>query len=264
MRSRAGTLLFLFSLAACGGSPGRDAAERSPTPAPLQSGSTFLTPETQALQADTFANPGYLWVDRGRMLFQTAREASPACSSCHGEDGNALAGAAASYPAWDAQSGTLFNLERRVNACREDHQNLPPLDYESEDLLALTAYVGHLSNGMPLSVEVTPEARDAYAAGRTYFFTRRGQLNLSCAQCHNDNWGKQLRGDTISQGHGNGFPAYRLEWQSLGSLHRRFQDCDTGVRAEPMALGSDTYTALELYLAVRASGLDIETPGVRR
>ena len=103
-----------------------------------------------------------------------------------------------------------------------------------------------------------------YRRGEDYFFTRRGQYNLACNQCHNDNWGRQLRGDTISQGHGTAFPGYRFEWQSLGSLQRRLRDCDAGVRAEPLAYGSDDYLAVELYLAKRAEGLPIEVPGVRR
>ena len=264
MSARAAALAGLAFLVACGQAAPPDRLPASDTLDPLLSGSTFLTPETQALQADDFANPGFLWIDRGRDLFRSVQEANPSCASCHGDEGEGLMGVAARYPAWDTQSAAVLNLEGRINACRERHQSQPALDHESDDLLALTAYVAHLSNGMPVSVELTPGLQPAHDAGETYFFTRRGQFNLACAQCHNDNWGKQLRGDTISQGHGNGFPAYRLEWQSLGSLHRRLQDCDTGVRAEPMPLGSDTYTALEVYLAVRASGLDIEAPGVRR
>ena len=89
-------------------------------------------------------------------------------------------------------------------------------------------------------------------------------MNLACDQCHDRNWGKQLRGDTISQGHPTAFPGYRMEWQRAGSLHRRFRDCDIGVRAEPLPLGSEGYKALELYLAWRAGDLPIEVPGVRR
>ena len=157
-----------------------------------------------------------------------------------------------------------MNLEGRINLCRTRHQGLEPLAYESEDLLSLTAYVASLARGTPISVDISGAAEDWYERGQSYFRTRRGQLNLACTQCHDDNWGKQLRGDTISQGHGSGFPAYRLEWQTLGSLHRRLRDCDAGVRAEPFPLGSDDYLAVELYLARRAEGLPVEAPGVRR
>jgi len=255
-------LAALPAMAWLAGCAGEGEPPRIDTPAPLQSGSAFLTEETRALQDDDFANPGYLWVDRGAALFGASDRQSPACSACH--DAGDLAGAAATHPKWDPESASLVNLEGRINACRIRHQDRPGLAYESEDLLSLTAYVASLSRGTPVEVEVTPATREVLETGAEYFQTRRGQFNLSCANCHDDNWGRKLRGDTISQGHGNAFPAYRLEWQTLGSLHRRFHDCDTGVRARPMEPGSPTYLALEYYLAVRASGLEVETPGVRR
>lgn len=260
---RFGTGLFLLALSAC--APASTDIELTPEAnLPVDqiiSGTEFLTADTRALQADSFANPGFLWVDRGAALFRAAPESGPACQSCHD---NGLGGVAARYPAIDAASGDLFNLEGRINQCRIDHQGTTPLPYESEDLLALTAYVANQSQGMPIAVNTAGPAEEYLAAGERYFRTRRGQFNLSCQQCHTETWGKQLRGDTISQGHSNGFPAYRLEWQSLGSLQRRLRDCDTGVRAEPLPYGDPVYVAVELYLAARAQGLEIESPAVRR
>lgn len=227
----------------------------------IRSGYAFLNASTQALQDDDFGNPGLLWVDRGADLFTSTDETSQACISCHAEG---ISGVAATYPKLDATSGKLLNLEGRINQCRTEQQALPELAYESDALLSLTAYVAHQSRGMQNQVEITGDAEAAYEKGRDYFLTRRGQFNLSCQQCHTENWGKQLRGDTISQGHGNGFPAYRLEWQSLGSLQRRLRDCDEGVRAEPLPYGDETYIALELYLAARSQDLELESPAVRR
>jgi sulfur-oxidizing protein SoxA len=95
------------------------------------------------------------------------------------------------------------------------------------------------------------------------FNLRQGQLNLSCAQCHNDNWGGRLAGAVIPQAHPTGYPLYRLEWQSVGSLQRRLRNCLIGLRAEPFEYGAPEYVALELYLMWRARGLPIETPAVR-
>ena len=251
-------LAFSVFLAACGPSATTD---QNLPPADIRSGYTFLSAETQAMQDDSFANPGYLWVDRGAALFEDRSGAAPSCASCHT---TGLAGIAATYPAIDEVTGDLLNLEGRINQCRIRHQTLPALDYESDDLLALTAFVASQSAGMPVSAFADGAAATHYQNGRDYFFTRRGQFNLSCHQCHDENWGKRLRGDTISQGHGNGFPAYRLEWQTLGSLQRRIRDCDVGVRAEPKAFGDPTYIDLELYLSARASGLDMESPAIRR
>lgn len=258
MKKRSPALAIAAFLAACSPSPTDHAGLPS---ADVRSGYAFLTAETQAMQDDSFANPGYLWVDRGSDLFESAADGAPSCASCHSEG---LAGVAATYPAIDEDSGDLLNLEGRINQCRMRHQNLPALAYESDDLLALTAFVANQSAGMPASVSIDGVAASHYRNGQDYFFTRRGQFNLSCHQCHDQNWGKRLRGDTISQGHGNGFPAYRLEWQTLGSLQRRIRDCDAGVRAEPKAFGDPAYIDLELYLSSRASGLEIESPAIRR
>lgn len=231
----------------------------------VQSGYAFQSPDTQSLQDDPFANPGLLWVDAGRDLWRRPDGASAkACADCHGDDALEMTGVAARYPRMDETAQTLVNIEQRINICRVRHQEAAPLAYESEDLLSMTAFLANLSDGMPIDVEIDGAARPFFEAGRDYFTRRRGQLNLSCSQCHDENWGRMLRGDRLSQGHGNGHPAYRLEWQTIGSLHRRLRFCDTGVRAEPFDLGAPDYVALELFLAWRANGLPIEAPSVRR
>ncbi len=107
------------------------------------------------------------------------------------------------------------------------------------------------------------DARISTDVGSELYHRREGQLNLSCGQCHDDNWGKQLAGSPIPQGHPTGYPLYRLEWQSLGSLQRRLRNCMIGVRAEPYEYGAPEAVALELYLMERARGMPIETPAVR-
>ncbi|MEL6687797.1 MAG: sulfur oxidation c-type cytochrome SoxA [Pseudomonadota bacterium] len=262
MAVRAPLIFMLFVLGGCSDTSTKtpDFADRPDLdPSVRVSGFTFLTEETQALQQDDFANPGQLWVDRGAALFG---DGEAACSSCHEPDD--FSHTATQYPQWNSEHERLINLEGQINQCRTTRQDQPALAYESDDLLALTTFVATQARGDDINVSLTPEMQSAYQSGRDYFFTRRGQLNLACSQCHDDQWGMQLRGDTISQGHSNGFPAYRLQWETLGSLHRRLEECDLGVRAEPRPLGSDEYLAVELYLAIRAQGLPIETPAVRR
>src|SRR5205823_577706 len=167
-------------------------------------------------------------------------------------------------PAFDRDSGAIIDLEARINACRVRHQGAEPFERESDELLALTAYVAMQSRGMPLAVSIDGPARAAFERGRALYMSRHGQMNLSCNQCHDQNWGKRLFAETLSQGHGNAFPAYRLEWQTLGSLQRRIRACLFGVRAEMPRPGAPELTDLELYLAWRAQGLPLETPGVRR
>jgi sulfur-oxidizing protein SoxA len=227
-------------------------------PHPLRGGVEFQSPDVRALQADAFANPGSLWVTRGAALWEQG------CASCHGKAETSMKGVAARYPKHDAALGRVVNLEQRINACVVEKQKRAPLAWESEPLLALTAHVGAQSNGAKVDVVVTGAAAAAHERGRTLYFERQGQLNLACTHCHDASWGKTLLAEPISQGHPVDWPAYRLEWQSLGSLQRRLRACYFGVRAEQPPFGSEDLVALELYLAGRARGLAISVPGVRR
>jgi L-cysteine S-thiosulfotransferase len=122
--------------------------------------------------------------------------------------------------------------------------------------------VARQSRGMPIDIAIDRMV-EFVEAGRSLFHRRQGQLNLACNQCHDDNWGKSLAGNTIPQGHPTGYPLYRLEWQTLGSLQRRLRNCMIGMRAEPYEYGAPEQVALELYLMWRARGLPVETPAVR-
>ena len=231
----------------------------------LKSGGAFLGADLRSLQNDDFANPGTLWLERGTKLWsEPAGRKSESCASCHQDAKTSMRGVAARYPRIDAESGKLVDLEGRINLCRARRMGADPFKYESEDLLALTAYVARQSRGMPLEVSIDGAARAHFDAGEKAYRLRRGQMNLSCAHCHEANWGKRLLSETISQGHPNGYPVYRMEWQTMGSLERRLRACLSGIRAEMLPYGSPEYLDLELYLAWRAQGLPIETPGVRR
>ncbi len=239
------------------------AQERAIPPAELKSGSAFLGSDLRALQNDDFANPGMLWVERGEKLWsEPAGKKNLACAGCHRDQ--SMRGVAAHYPRIDSASGKLLNLEGRINQCRTERMGAEPLHYESDDLLALTAYLARQSLGVPVAASIDGAARAHFEAGRAGYHLRRGQMNLSCAHCHDANWGKRLLSETISQGHPNAYPAYRMEWQTMGSLERRLRACLSGIRAEMLPYGSQEYLDLELFLAWRAQGLPIETPGVRR
>jgi len=226
-----------------------------------RSGIDYASADVRAMQADDSQNPGMLWVDRGAALWG---EGPRACASCHGDAASSMRGVAARHPAWSTAARRVVDLEDRINACRVERQGRPALARESEDLNALTAFVATQSRGMPIAVDVTGPAQPAFERARDFYATRRGQMNLACASCHAENAGKRLLAETISEGHGNGYPAYRLEWQAVGSLQRRLRACLYGIRASLPPEGADVLTELELYLAWRASGLPVEAPGVRR
>ncbi|MCA3108333.1 MAG: sulfur oxidation c-type cytochrome SoxA [bacterium] len=233
-------------------------------PLPLQQGSAFAPKALQAMQADEFENPGMLWVARGAKLWlQPEGPQARSCAGCHGE-GSSMRGAATRYPQVDQANGQLVDLEGRIRQCRSERQQAAPLDWESEPLLSLVAYVAFQSRGLPIRPAIDGAARPFFERGREHYHRRVGQMNLSCSQCHDSNWGRQLGPETISQGHGTGYPVYRLEWQGAGSLQRRLRSCLSGVRAEMFPYGAVEHLELALYLAWRAEGLAIDAPGVRR
>jgi sulfur-oxidizing protein SoxA len=221
-------------------------------------------PETRAMQDDDASNPGFLWVQQGEALWnERIGSAGHSCADCHGAAPVAMRGVATRYPLFDARIGRPVTLAQRIEQCRVDRQAATPLPADSDALLGLTAYVGLQSRGLPMRVAVDGPARTFYEAGKALFDLREGQFNLACAQCHDDLAGQRLGGSIIPQGHPNGYPEYRLEWQGMGSLERRIRGCMVGVRAEPFAGDSIELVELELYLGARANGLAVETPAVR-
>lgn len=229
-----------------------------------RSGYSYLGEELRALQDDAFANPGMLWVERGETLWSTPEGAlQKSCADCHGAAGDSMEGVRARYPAYDTAVGKPVDLEQRINQCRVRMQ-AAPWPWESEELLAMSAYLGFQSRGMPIEVQIEGPMAPHFMRGKAFWFRRRGQLDLACSDCHDDLAGRHLYGDVVSQGQSNGFPAYRMLWQTIGSLQRMFRWCNTSVRAEPYPFGADEYVDLEVYLAWRGRGLPVETPAVRR
>lgn len=224
----------------------------------------LMSRETRAMQDDDTANPGMLWVLDGEALWSNkAGTAGKSCADCHGDARTSMRGVAARYPAYHTALGRPIDLEQRINICRTDQQKATPLAPESRALLALTAYVARQSRGQPIEAAADERLRPFIEAGRSLFQRRQGQLNLSCAQCHDDNWGRSLAGSLVSQGHPTGYPLYRLEWQSVGSLLRRLRNCLHGMRAELYPPGAQEYVDLQLFLMWRARGLAVEAPAVR-
>jgi L-cysteine S-thiosulfotransferase len=233
-------------------------------PGERRSGYSFMTPDTKTMQDDDTTNPGMLWALDGEKLWnRKAGAADKACADCHNDARSSMKGIAAHYPAFDKVLGRPVDLEQRINLCRVDHQGASPLAYESRDLLALTAFVAQQSRGAAIETGGDPQLAPFIAKGRALFMQRQGQLNLGCANCHDDNWDKRLAGSAITQAHPTGYPLYRLEWQSLGSLQRRLRACITGIRAQAYDYGAPELVELELYLMSRARDMPMEAPAVR-
>jgi len=174
-----------------------------------------------------------------------------------------MKGLRAVMPKWHEGKKTLMTLEDHINWSREEHMKAKPWKWESKEMLGMTAFISLQSRGMTVAVKTDGPAAPWHAKGKDLYYQRVGQLDIACAHCHENNFGNMIRADHLSQGQSNGFPTYRLKWQGMGSLHRRFSGCMKNIRATPYKRGSDEFTALELYLASRGNGLSVEAPSLR-
>lgn len=230
----------------------------------LMLGAAASAQTAQALQADDALNPGMLWVLQGKDLWERADGAAQrSCAGCHGAVSSLpMSTAAARHPAWDARTQQPITLSQRIEQCRVRQQGAGSLAWEHPTRLALEAVVAHASRGQPRA-PLDPRLASTAALGQQWWNTRLGQLGLSCAHCHDERAGQALGGVPIPAGHAEGYPIYRLEWQSLGTVQRRLRNCQTGVRAQPLAPDSPEAVALEVYLAQRDRARRLHAPGVR-
>jgi sulfur-oxidizing protein SoxA len=229
-----------------------------------RSGFDFMSPATQAMQRDDTSNPAMLWVGDGEALWRAAAgRAGKSCANCHGDARTGMRGIAARYPSYDATAARPLTLPQRIDACRVRHQDAPAFAPESRERLALESYVALQSRGMPIAPPDDARLVPYRERGEKLWRARVGQLDLACAQCHDAHAGDRLGGSVIPQAHPTGYPIYRLEWQSLGSLDRRLRGCLFGVRAQVPPAGAIELVELEVYLAVRAAGMAVDAPGVR-
>jgi sulfur-oxidizing protein SoxA len=125
------------------------------------------------------------------------------------------------------------------------------------------ALIASEGRGQVVNVAIDGPVESTWEQGREIYYTRFGQLELSCANCHEQNYGNNIRADHLSQGQINGFPTYRLKQANLVSVHNRFRGCIRDTRAETYSVGSPEFVALELYVMSRSNGLTVEGPAVR-
>jgi sulfur-oxidizing protein SoxA len=170
------------------------------------------------------------------------------------------------YPYFDEKEGKVITLELALNRCREANGE-GPISYVKDDMAALTAYMAYTSRGKPFDIKIPddPRALQAFEDGKRYFYTRRGQLNFSCASCHVQNPGQRLRAEILAPALGilNAMPIYRSEWGGMGTISRRFITCNIQTRGVPLEPQSDEYRNLEYYLSYVSNGLPISGPGAR-
>lgn len=228
------------------------------------SGYEFITPETRAMQDDDFANPGLLTVERGEALFNQKHEKSQqSCADCHGEAGEKLnKKAIARYPVYDSKNNEVVTLQERISSCRSNITD-QSLVTNHPELIALETFVRNRAIGEIVNVQTDGPVLEFVKKGEELYNTRYGLIDMSCYHCHDLYPGQMIRGQKISQGQGNGFPAYRLDTGEIANLHQRIQQCLNLLRAEPFSSDSQEIKLMGLYIMSRSNGLIIETPAVR-
>ena len=241
------------------------ADDRNPL-AEVVSGYDFRKSMIREMQDDEFSNPGMLTVEYGMEIWDMAdgtegKSLADVWTECTGTDAEE---AGALFPRYHEGAGKVIALEQQSNYCRENFMGAEPYKWEKADMLGMTAYIRYMANGKPIAVDISGPAEETFKKGEALYYERVGQLDMSCAHCHEDNYGNYIRADMLSQGHINGFPTYRVKWNGIGSTHRRFRGCNGNIRATKLPYGHEDYVALEMYLAWRGNGLTIETPAVRQ
>jgi L-cysteine S-thiosulfotransferase len=202
-------------------------------------------------------------LDMGKEMFEKPFKNGKSYADCFANGG---IGIRQNYPYFDASEGKVVTLELALNRCRQANGEAP-FSYVKDEMAALTAYMAFTSRGKPFDIKIPndPRALEAFETGKQYFYTRRGQLNFSCASCHVQNPGERIRAEILAPALGilNAMPIYRSEWGGMGTISRRFTTCNVQTRGVPLDPQSDEYRDLEYYLSYVSNGLPISGPGAR-
>ena len=202
-------------------------------------------------------------LDKGKELIAKPFANGKTIADCFPNKG---VGIRQNYPYFDEKEGKVITLELALNRCREANGEAP-FSYVKDEMAALTAYMAFTSRGKLMDIKIPndPRALQAYQAGKEYFYTRRGQLNFSCATCHVQSPGERIRAEILAPALGivNAMPIYRSEWSGMGTTSRRFTTCNSQIRGVPLSPQDDEYRNVEYYLSYVSNGLPISGPGAR-
>ncbi len=216
----------------------------------------------QWIEIDAFP-PYQFAVDKGKQMFETPFANGKTYGDCFVNKG---IGIRQNYPYFDTKSGEVITLDVALNQCREANGE-KPFNYNKDDMAALTAYMAYTSRGKPFDIKIPndPRALAAYQKGEEYFYTRRGQLNFSCASCHVQSAGDHIRTEVLAPALGivAALPIYRSEWGGMGTTSRRLTSCNSQVRGVPLKPEDELYRDVEYFLSYVSNGLPISGPGAR-
>jgi sulfur-oxidizing protein SoxA len=203
-------------------------------------------------------------IEQGEELFNTPFKNGNTYASCFKNNG---IGIRQNYPYFDEDKDEIITLELAINNCRKKNGEKPLSYYRGGPMADISAYMAYTSRGKIIDIKIPNyKAEEAYEAGKKLYFTKVGQLNFSCADCHVYYTGTKLRADITSPaiGHTTHFPVYRSRAGRMVTLHERFAGCLNRVRAKPFKAQRDEYKNLEYFLTYMSNGLEINGPGSRK
>jgi sulfur-oxidizing protein SoxA len=170
------------------------------------------------------------------------------------------------YPRFIAETGQVETLEGAINRCRVENGE-KPLDPMTGLMASLAAVMSESSRGKPFAIAIPddPRALAAYDRGKEFFYSRKGQLGVSCASCHMSPAGERMRGDILAPALGilAAMPIYRSDWGSMGTSIRRISTCSSQTRAVPLKADDEDYRDVEYFLSYMSNGIPVVGPGTR-
>jgi thiosulfate dehydrogenase len=129
-----------------------------------------------------------------------------ACGNCHlnaGQRDRALpyVGIAATFPHYRSRSGTLISLEERISDCFQRSMNGTAPPYDSQEMMAVAAYITWLSDGFPIGESPEWRGKNKIADDKLIPIEKldvaRGEqiFTPQCSSCHGaDGQGVEIAG----------------------------------------------------------------------
>jgi len=164
-------------------------------------GLAAIVPGNLAQPAPSSVRPDVAFLAYGGRLVSSTKTLLPRnvsadlnCDSCHRSRGTvahglSLKGSYTTFPKWNARAGRYIEVQDRIAECFLYSMNGKPPAYYSRQMIAITAYIASLSEGVPLGSGIPGQALIPVPSTRTNP-ERGSRLYASrCAACHGANGG---------------------------------------------------------------------------
>lgn len=215
---------------------------------------------------------GELALEEGRVLFNKADDKGQSCASCHGTDGDKLKGVHAGFPKVNARTGKVVVVPTQIELCARERMGRKDLDVETRANTMLAYWIGYLSDGQPISIDVTTPGplKDSYERGKELYFRRTGNFHFACASCHTPpTAGNYLRGQRPTTFYGDAaqYPIYHFPYALAGedrgfvfTLQHQIKSCQMLSRMFQGKEGTQSMVDIETFLTASSNGYKVSIP----